>query len=132
MIDGNGNGHGTAVANLSDDLIARAKAIASRSDDLLEMLDDARQRLVDPSKPKREVRPKREGEIGLEPVPEPASESAPEEPVDNDRPEEVSEGLRLLTTQMSVAGADREEIAAALKDEFGVENPDAILKSIDL
>jgi hypothetical protein len=42
------NGHnGTGVASLSDDLIAKARAIASRSDELLELLEDARQRLLD-------------------------------------------------------------------------------------
>src|SRR4051794_31191811 len=42
------NGNGNAVATLSDDLIAKARALASRSDELLELLEDARRRLVDP------------------------------------------------------------------------------------
>ena len=32
----------------------------------------------------------------------------------------VSEGVRLLATQMSVAGSDPDEIARRLRDEFGV------------
>jgi hypothetical protein len=33
---------------------------------------------------------------------------------------------------MSVAGADREEIAERLRDEFGVADPDPILKKMGL
>jgi hypothetical protein len=111
------NGNGNAVATLSDDLIARAKAIASRSDELLQLLEDARQRLAEPGdKPA----PKR---LKSEPAARPARKSAKGD---------VSEGLRIVTTQMSVAGADREEIAARLKDEFGIADPAPILKSVGL
>jgi hypothetical protein len=113
-----GNGNGNAVATLSDDLIARAKAIASRSDELLHLLEDARQRLLDPGE-----KPTRQQGRKPQPVPKPkgASESG-----------EVSEGLRLLTTQMTVAGADRDEIAERLHDEFGVTDPEPILKDMGL
>lgn len=114
-----GNGNGKAVATLSDDLIARAQAIASRSDELLHLLEDARLRLVDAgekpatqrrlrSKPSRQVKKGSAGKPG------------------------IPEGLRLLTTQMSVAGADRDEIAERLQDEFGVDNPEPILKNMGL
>jgi hypothetical protein len=112
------NGNGNAVATLSDDLIARAKAIASRSDELLQLLEDARQRLAEPGEgpaPKRRLR--------SEPAARPTKRSSKGE---------VSEGLRIVTTQMSVAGANREEIAARLKDEFGIADPEPILKSIGL
>jgi hypothetical protein len=46
--------------------------------------------------------------------------------------EELSEGLRLLTTQMSVAGAPREEIAERLRDEFAIKDPERILKAMGL
>jgi hypothetical protein len=124
--NGNGNGNGNAVATLSDDLVAKARAIASRSDDLLELLDDARLRLLDPDR-KRPTRPEpeRTPEPELPPAevvePEPAREGS-----------DVSDGLRVLTTQMSVAGADRDEIAARLRAEFGVADAEPILRSLGL
>jgi hypothetical protein len=112
------NGNGNAVASLSDDLIARAQAIASRSDELLHLLEDARGRLLDTGEkpaPQRKLKPEptrqRKGSTSNNGIPE---------------------GLRLLTTQMSVAGADREEIAARLRDEFGVADPGPILKKMGL
>jgi len=41
--------------------------------------------------------------------------------------EEASQGLLLLVTQMAVAGSDREEIAARLRDDFGVSDTDEVL-----
>lgn len=39
----------------------------------------------------------------------------------------VSEGIRLLATQMSIAGASNGEIARRLHDAFGVENADVLV-----
>jgi hypothetical protein len=39
----------------------------------------------------------------------------------------VSEGIRLLATQMSVAGATNEEIVKRLRDDFGVEDADRVV-----
>ena len=112
----NGNGDGNGAAALSDDLIARAKAIATRSDELLNLLEDAQNRLVDP-----------------------ADQPATQQRVDPARRSKASsksggvpEGLRVLTFQMSVSGANRNEIAERLRDEFGVRDPEAILKSMGL
>jgi hypothetical protein len=121
-----GNGNGNAVATtLSDDLVAKARAIASRSDELLELLEDARQKLVDSggrgATRSQKATPQRRFK----------SESAPAKKKTRDS-EGVSEGLRLLTTQMSVSGADRDEIAATLKEDYGITDPDPILKSIGL
>lgn len=52
-----------------------------------------------------------------------ASASAPFSP----EPAAVSEGVRLLATQMSVAGASTAEIARRLEEDFGVEDADAIV-----
>jgi hypothetical protein len=117
-----GNGNGNAAASLSDDLITRARAIAARSDELLHLLEDARLRLLDPdTKPPAQRRFK----------PQPATKSPPRKR-SSSKKGEVSEGLRLLTTQMSVAGADRKEIAERLRKEFGVENAEPILKDMGL
>jgi len=118
----NENGNGQAVTNLSDDLVAKARAIASRSDELLQLLEDARTRLLDADQEteqkSRKPAPKRR------PQSTPATKQA--------QKEGISEGLRLLTTQMSVAGADREEIAERLRDEFAVEDPERILKAMGI
>jgi hypothetical protein len=45
---------------------------------------------------------------------------------------ELSDGLRLLTSQMSAAGADRPEIAECLRKDFAIEDPEPILKSMGL
>ena len=128
------NGHnGSGVAGLSDDLIAKARAIASRSDELLELLEDARQRLLDSDQerdaskepepaPKRRFKPQAESKP--KPTPKPRARAR--------AGSELSEGLRLLTTQMSAAGADRREIAEHLRRDFGIEDPDRILKSMGL
>lgn len=42
-------------------------------------------------------------------------------------PNRSTEGLRLLATQMAVAGSTEEEIASRLRDEFGVEDATALL-----
>jgi vacuolar-type H+-ATPase subunit H len=44
----------------------------------------------------------------------------------------VSEGARLLATQMSVAGSSRDTIAARLREEFGIKDPSAILDDAGL
>ena len=129
-MSGSSNGNGKATAALSDDLIARAKAIASRSDELLHLLEDARLRLLDPDEKQAKQRRFK---------PESAPKSAPKT---NSKPATrtkrsakdsgISEGLRLLTTQMAVAGADRAEIAARLRDEFGITDAEPILKDMGL
>lgn len=123
--------NGTGVANLSDDLIAKARAIARRSDELLELLEDARQRLLDSDK-------ERESPKGRKPAPsrrfKPQAESkakaAPEARTGADG--ELSEGLRLLTAQMAAAGAGKQAIADRLRRDFGIEDPERILKTMGL
>jgi len=125
----NGSGDRDTGATLSDELIAKARAIAHRSDELLELLEAARQRLGEPDgqpEPKKRVKaaePKKQAKAA------PQSKPAAEQPSGT---EDVSEGLRVLTTQMSVAGVGRDEIARRLRDEFGVRDPESILKSMGL
>jgi hypothetical protein len=123
------NGNGKAVAQLSDDLIAKARAIASRSDELLELLEDARQRLLDSEPGKEKVRrsaPKRRFKPGTDPKPK----AAPKAKAKSEN--EISDGLRLLTSQMAADGAGRQEIAKCLREDFAIENPEPILKSMGL
>jgi hypothetical protein len=44
----------------------------------------------------------------------------------------VSEGARLLATQMAVAGSTRDEIAWRLREEFAIHDPSAILDEIGI
>lgn len=57
----------------------------------------------------------------------PESPESPESPVE---PPRISEGVRLLATQMSVAGSSVTEIARRLHDEFGVENSDLLVREL--
>lgn len=45
---------------------------------------------------------------------------------------EISEGAVLLATQMSVAGGSREQIEARLRNDFGIEDPGAILDRLNV
>jgi hypothetical protein len=124
--NGNGNGNGDAVATLSDDLVAKARKIASRSDELLELLEDARLRLVDPDRkplPKDQAANPRRGAKS-----DPNSDVRAKEAKDGD----VSDGLRLLITQLTVAGIEREQIAAQLSEDFDVDDPESVLKRLGL
>jgi hypothetical protein len=53
---------------------------------------------------------------------------------DKREPEEpqISEGARLLITNMAVTGSTREEILGLMEDELGLENADAILDRLSL
>jgi hypothetical protein len=57
----------------------------------------------------------------------PEAPEAPEAPME---PPRISEGVRLLATQMSVAGSSVTEIARRLHDEFGVENSDLLVREL--
>jgi len=132
------NGQGKAVAKLSDDLIAKARAVARRSDELLELLEDARQRLLDSERegqaatPGEPQAPKRRFKPDSKPKIEPKAKTKAATRTTGKPKDELSEGLRLLTSQMSAAGADRQEIAERLRNDFGIEDPERILKSMGL
>jgi hypothetical protein len=118
------NGNGRSTTNLSDDLVAKARAIASRSDELLQLLEDARKRLLDADRETKTQEQKQAPKRRFKPKASPASKKSEQDT--------VSEGLRLVTAQMSVAGAGRDEIAERLRDEFAVEDPERILKALGL
>jgi hypothetical protein len=156
------NGNGNSVGSITDDLIEKAKAIANRSDELLHLLEDARQKLLDSgretgeqrrrpaeqrSRPE-EKRSSQDGQRGRreqqrrqqdpqrrqrEPQRRFRPKPGPDRPVAKTADgEQIPEGLRLLTTQMSVEGSSREEILARLKNDFDVTNPEQVLKGMGL
>jgi hypothetical protein len=43
---------------------------------------------------------------------------------------EISDGTRLMVTNMITLGSSREEILATMRDELGLENADAILANL--
>jgi hypothetical protein len=157
-----GNGNGNSVGSITDDLIEKAKAIANRSDELLHLLEDARQKLLDSGRETGEQR-RRPAEQRSRPEEKRSSQDGQRgrreqqrrqqdpqrrqrEPQRRFRPkpgpgrpvaktadgEQIPEGLRLLTTQMSVEGSSREEILARLKNDFDVTNPEQVLKGMGL
>jgi hypothetical protein len=56
-----------------------------------------------------------------------ATQDARAQPAADEATDGPSQGLLLLATQMAVAGSDREEIAARLRDDFGVVDTDEVL-----
>jgi hypothetical protein len=110
------NGNGSTVTTLSDDLIKKAQAIASRSDELLHLLEDARQALLDTDR-----------KVAV--TSRITTQAAAKKPAAKGQ---ISDGLRLLTTQMSVEGSSREEIAERLQGEFGIRDPEPILRDMGL
>jgi hypothetical protein len=61
-----------------------------------------------------------------------ASESGNDQPRPGRNDSGVSEGARLLATQMAVAGSTRDGVAKRLREEFGILDPTAILDEIGL
>jgi hypothetical protein len=60
----------------------------------------------------------------------PPSQQAPPPAAGPSQP--ISEGARLLATQMAVAGSTRDEIAWRLQEEFGIQDSSAILAEIGI
>jgi hypothetical protein len=125
------------ISALTDRLIARARAVAEQSDDLISALDDARRRLLSSESPEPEPKPPAESVLEpVPPIPEPERPIAPPaEPQlgpGGELDSGASEGARLLATQMAVAGSTRDEIAGRLREEFGIDDPSPILDEIGL
>jgi hypothetical protein len=107
------------VTALSDSLIARARAVAERSDELIAALDDARQRVQG-------------GDLSEQEPGAPEPEGQPNGTAGGEVDPGVSEGARLLATQMAVAGSTRDEIASRLREEFDIDDVSPILDEIGL
>jgi ElaB/YqjD/DUF883 family membrane-anchored ribosome-binding protein len=106
---------------LTDELIARAEGVKRRADELLEALERTRRGVgsVIEAGPPSEPRPE-----------EPPAPLKPPAPLTPGLSEPLSEGARLLATQMVVAGSSRAEIARRLQHDFGIEDPDSMLDAI--
>lgn len=152
--DSEQGGRGKIVADLAASLVERADALRAEAAKLADLLTRASGRLgVDldgapaADEPEWEAQPagldltrrvrERFGsatnrESGGTPgsrVPFKRRASAPSRPKQEGR-KPSNDGLRLLATQMAVAGSSRDEIESRLRSEFGIEDPSAITKSI--
>jgi hypothetical protein len=125
------------LSSITDDLLSRAQAVARQSDDLINALDSASRRALKVPL-RRQEDGNREPEEDAKAQPDtPPKESAPAEAEPQGAqtrpaPARVSDGARLLATQMAVAGSDRDTIASRLRDEFGIGDPSAILDEAGL
>jgi hypothetical protein len=45
---------------------------------------------------------------------------------------EISDGARLMITNMAAGGSSREQIIGVMRDELGLDNPDSILERLSL
>jgi hypothetical protein len=123
------------LSSVTDDLLTRARAVARQSDDLIDALDAAGRRALsaplrkesdDPSSgTNRDSDGSTNGGDRIDPV----SDANGRGPGPSGA---VSRGARLLATQMAISGSSRERIATRLKEEFGVEDPTAILDEAGL
>jgi hypothetical protein len=148
------------MSDLTDNLMQRARQVAQQSDQLITALEDAGRRMIGgtpgfgstqappqpevappPAPPPQAAPPPASNDqppaASSPPPPPPAppvqqapppAQRAPAAAPQNAGP--VSEGARLLATQMAIAGSSRDEISRRLRDEFGVLDPTAILNEI--
>jgi hypothetical protein len=105
------------LSTITDGLVSRARAVAKQSDELIDALDAAgRRALRTESESTRKDTLVQSGPVGSPPQ----------------RDGGVSEGARLLAAEMAAAGSSRETIAGRLREEFGIQDPTAILNDAGL
>lgn len=128
---------------LTDELIRRAEGVKRQADELLEALEQTRRGAGSaleagpkaPRAPERREQPDATplGEvrqIEVDEVEADRVEAEQADPPPSALAEPLSEGARLLATQMVVAGSSRAEIARRLRHDFGIEDPDSMLDAI--
>ena len=119
----NGNA-GSQLMALADGLMDRAATLAAQSDQLIAALDDVARRLVESG-----------GAVASSPsIPTPIKLLQRNGQPDRNGSQKpaISDGARLLITQMAVAGSSHDEIAARLTGAFGEKNADEILELLGL
>ena len=137
------------LADLADTLVARADAIRAECDQLAALLERART-AIEPAAGETSAGPSALDEpetVEHEPEAVPAGlaadmldgeiaaqleGSAWDGPVANGRDGSppASEGVRLIATQMAIAGSTRAEIKARLRDQFGIADVQPVLEEI--
>jgi vacuolar-type H+-ATPase subunit H len=115
----------TAIADLTDSLIAEAKEIRARSERLAAALEEAKRRLDgESSEEAPQSRPRPSHLTAVDTVVEPVAEEL------RQGEHGTPAGARLLATQMAVSGNSREEIETRLRNGFEIEDTEAILDAI--
>ena len=118
------------LLELADALMERARTLAAQSDQLIAALDDTARRLI-------------ESGHGVEGSPLPAPVRLVQGPagpangsangsVNGSTQDTVSEGARMLVTQMAILGHGREEIVKTLREELGIEDPELLLERVGI
>ena len=127
-----------AMLDLADGLMERAQTLASQADQLIAALDLAARRLLESGRGV-EVSPIVAPVRLLQWAPAPAernqsgpsgaaTENVGAKTAAADSEEPVPDGIRLLITTMALAGSGHDEIARRLRDDFGFEDADQIIR----
>ena len=114
------------VAQRADELRARLDELAAAVEAAVSALKDEVEALHEPSEaPRDELIAEAEAAAAREPEPvEPASEP------ERGRPPSVPEGARLLALKMALDGRPREETAGYLRENFELDDPEALLDEV--
>lgn len=127
-----GDGHDEMASSLMAALAERTGELRGDADELARLLDRATLQIqkagVREDVAETSTRPTDE-QVKAAKAKLEAAEAARED-ASMGLPGHVSEGVRLLTMQMAVAGSSREEIKVRLLKEFKVQNPDQVLDEV--
>jgi hypothetical protein len=124
----------TDLVELADALLKRAHALAAQSEQLIAALDETASRLAESGRGVKDS--PLPGRVRLVERPIPRSNgsgngsgngSANGSGKGSSR-ETISEGARMLVTQMALTGHGREEIITSLREQLGVEDAEAVLE----
>lgn len=125
------------IWTLTDTLIARAEAVKDQSDELLRALNQTKRGVEAATSAKEaeqapapSAKPAKGARGRAKPPDEEASKPAAKAPAAKPVPEQLSEGARLLATQMAVAGSSRDEITSRLRNDFGIADAESMLDAI--
>jgi hypothetical protein len=142
------NGLGAVRANgdraddlleLADALMERARTLASQADQLISALDETARRLVESGQavegaplriPVSLINQLSETNGSVESNAPTASNGSQKAKGSAQGP--VSGAARIFISRMAVAGANRDEIADRLREDFGVADPDEVLDGLGL
>jgi hypothetical protein len=127
------------LMELADGLMERARTLASQADQLIAALDLAARRLVESGRGVEAspiVAPVRllerapataESNQGV-PAVAATEDVGPTAAAATESVQPVSDGIRLLITTMALAGTGHDEIAKRLREDFGFEDADDVIK----
>lgn len=106
------------ISELTDDLIRHAGQVRDQSEQMVRSLEDAIDSVA--------------GRLGEPPLPDPERVVATSANVTRLSPgsAKVPEEALIHATRLAVAGDDRETIAQALRDRFGLADPDSIVERV--